>query len=238
MPYGPSTKPQEASLIGFGVGPDSGCFFGLTPPPHKDVWTEWGAKSPWKWSTREVECIDGFPKSIKKFHNNPCTEFLIHLCGLQNAKVIVHRRTQQENLASRPQQKPNSKVQYVLEAAFNFQQAPKTWEDTLHKKCLNPHNSTEKIDVDLLSSVPPVWKNICDPAPTFTDKSTEGGTYQRRPQHHCNGFWQQCTSKVNPPWRLQHLRIPLNMHLSAENLCWHILWRNQRWKGDIDIYDI
>lgn len=194
-------------------------------------------KSPLKWSTREVEWIDGFPKSIKKFHNKPCTEFSIHLCGLQNAKVIVHRRAQQENLASWPQQKPNSKVQYVLEAAFNLQQAPKTWEDKVHKKYLNLHNSTGKKIFICFPQFHPC-ENICDPAPTFTDKSTAGGTYQRRPQHQCNGCWQQCTSKVNPPWRLQHLRIPLNMHLSAENLCWHILWRNQRWKGDIDIYDI
>ena len=107
----------------------------------------------------------------------------------------MHRRTQQENLASRPQQKPNSKVGYFLEAAF---QTPKTWEDKVQKKCLNLHNSTGK---KMFICFPRFYP--CENTSVTRRRPSRIKALQVVPtnegQHHCNGFWQQCTSKQWTP---------------------------------------
>ena len=113
------------------------------------------------------------------------------------------------------QQKPNSKVQYVLEAAFNLQQAPKTWEDKLHKKCLNLHNSTgKKMFIWVPQFCPCEKTSVTRRRPSQIKALKVVPTNEG--QHHCNGFDNNALAKWTPPWRLQHLRIPLNMHLRRE----------------------
>ena len=75
MPYGPSTKPQEANLIGFGVGPDSGGFFGLTRPPLRTSGQNEVPKAPWNGPQEKLNELMAFQNQLKNFTTNLVLSF-------------------------------------------------------------------------------------------------------------------------------------------------------------------
>ena len=144
-----------------------------------------------------------FPK-ISRFHNsNPCTDFSIHLCGLKNAKVIVHRRTQQENLVSWTQA---AKAKFQCSVFFGscFQRAPKTWEDKLHRSASISTIHQKKKHVHFPVSFLPVWNqtSVTPRRPSQIKALQVVPTNEGQSNAIAMGFDTNAPPRFSPLWRI------------------------------------